>query len=320
VPTPAASRFSSSSPVEEAAPAVVVRVAPAVVPAPQAVVSAPREVVPAPQEVEQSPLADTPASQPEVPAPQPEVEEAEPAEDEWDDEEPEDSTAPFVDEALRRSESYTPVPPPPWRPPQFGPPEEPAPRKRLMPVIVGTMGVVLALGLVVAVAFSLSRPSTPATPDVALKVSKVLDFDPTGDGGDGAENEKTAKLAIDGKVDTVWRTEKYRSAALGGLKPGVGLVLDLGTERTVTGVRLSLSGKPSEVALLVPEKAANAAPMKSVKQWQSLAGSADAAGSVTLSPQQPVQARFVLVYLSGLPDVGDGYFRGGIAEATVLGR
>ncbi|HEX7526522.1 MAG TPA: hypothetical protein VF327_09455, partial [Gaiellaceae bacterium] len=35
--------------------------------------------------------------------------------------------------------------------------------------------------------------------------------------------------ATDGKPATFWTTDIYRSASFGGLKPGVGLVLDAGT-------------------------------------------------------------------------------------------
>jgi hypothetical protein len=190
---------------------------------------------------------------------------------------------------------------------------------RRRPVLLGVLGLVLAVGLVAAWALSLRAPSTVAEGQ-PLKVAKAIDFDPKADGGDADENGDTAKLAIDGKVNTVWRTEKYRSAALGGLKPGVGLVLDLGATRTVTSVQLTLAGKPNTVELLVPEKAADSAPMKSVTQWTQVVGAADADVNLTLTPSQPVTTRFVLISFSSLPAITDGYFRGGIAEAVVTGH
>jgi eukaryotic-like serine/threonine-protein kinase len=53
----------------------------------------------------------------------------------------------------------------------------------------------------------------------------VGDYDPQGDGG---EYSSTAPLATDGSSSTVWRTETYRSQDFGGLKDGLGLVLDAG--------------------------------------------------------------------------------------------
>ena len=45
-------------------------------------------------------------------------------------------------------------------------------------------------------------------------------YDPLGD--DRTENEDEAPNAVDGNLDTVWRTVRYNSSRLGGLKPGLG--------------------------------------------------------------------------------------------------
>lgn len=287
VPTPVASRFSSSSPVQGSPSA-----SPAVPAASAGTAGA-------------GPVAVDPGA-------------ADPYAD-WDDE-PEDSTAPFVDEALSRGESFTPVPPPAgWRPPAAG--QAPPRRPRRLPILIGGLGVLVTLAIVAALALNLRAPSAPAAPEGApLAVAAVDDFDPKGDGGDGAENAKSARNAMDGNPETFWRTEKYRSAAMGGLKPGAGLVLDLGEVRTVTAVRLVLAGQPTAVAVLVPQKAGRSAPTKSVSQWTPVASADAAPAEVTLTPAEPVSTRFLLVHLSSLPDIGEGYFRGGIAEVTVLGR
>jgi serine/threonine-protein kinase len=51
----------------------------------------------------------------------------------------------------------------------------------------------------------------------------VGDYDPQGTGG---EHASSAPLATDGNSQTAWDTEHYASAAFGGLKSGLGLVLD----------------------------------------------------------------------------------------------
>jgi len=53
----------------------------------------------------------------------------------------------------------------------------------------------------------------------------VGDFDPQGSGG---EHGDTASQATDGSPSTFWYTETYASPAFGGLKRGVGLVVDAG--------------------------------------------------------------------------------------------
>ena len=60
-------------------------------------------------------------------------------------------------------------------------------------------------------------------------------FDPQ---GDGTELARLAANAIDGDESTAWRTESYRRPALGGLKDGVGLIVDLDGEHATEGIEL----------------------------------------------------------------------------------
>ena len=57
----------------------------------------------------------------------------------------------------------------------------------------------------------------------AVPLRGVGDYDPQ---GNGAEHSDTAPLATDGNPSTSWMTEHYNSEDFGGLKDGVGLVLD----------------------------------------------------------------------------------------------
>ena len=72
-------------------------------------------------------------------------------------------------------------------------------------------------------------------------------FDPPP--GDGAENDDQVPLAYDGSTATAWQTERYSSAAFGGLKTGVGLLVDLGSVRHVSTVQLDLPGGTTGVQL-----------------------------------------------------------------------
>ncbi|HEU5405034.1 MAG TPA: protein kinase [Gaiellaceae bacterium] len=51
--------------------------------------------------------------------------------------------------------------------------------------------------------------------------------------GDGTEHNEVAGLATDGNPSTAWMTEHYNSQDFGGLKTGVGLVLDAGSSVTL---------------------------------------------------------------------------------------
>ena len=72
----------------------------------------------------------------------------------------------------------------------------------------------------------------------ALKPVSAASFDPYGDGL--GENNQFAYLAIDGNPSTAWHTEWYSSASFGGLKPGTGLLLNMGRTVTISTVRVLL--------------------------------------------------------------------------------
>ncbi len=69
--------------------------------------------------------------------------------------------------------------------------------------------------------------------------------------GDGTERNDTAAFAIDGNDDTFWRTELYRSPDFGNLKPGVGLVIDLGGRARVAEVTLDSESEGWSVELFI---------------------------------------------------------------------
>jgi hypothetical protein len=156
--------------------------------------------------------------------------------------------------------------------------------------------------------------STSAAADGApgqpLAASKVSEFDPYGDHTDPHVAE--APLAMDGDAGTAWHTQTFASARLGNMKPGVGLLVDLGKPQQVTSVKLSMLGNGTAVELL---ESSGSQPPESDKQMRPVARAAHAGANVTLHPAQPVTARYWLVWLTQLPDGGDG-FRGGIAEMT----
>ncbi|HET7487921.1 MAG TPA: protein kinase [Acidimicrobiales bacterium] len=103
------------------------------------------------------------------------------------------------------------------------------PRRRWGPPAV--VGVLALVALVLAVlAFShggggggRATPTTAAA-GTPVRVAAAHGFDPL---GDGSENDDQAHLVTDGNPTTTWNTQHYNTRAFGGLKPGVGLVLEL---------------------------------------------------------------------------------------------
>lgn len=145
----------------------------------------------------------------------------------------------------------------------------------------------------------------------AIPVVAASDFDP---GGEGEENRDQVALAIDGDPETAWTTSSYkRRPDLGGLKPGVGLVLDLGSATAVRAVTVDLVGSGTSLELRTADDEGAAA-----DDYQTVASATDAGRQVVLQPEDTVQARYLLLWLTSLPPDG-GDFRGGISEVVVSG-
>jgi hypothetical protein len=157
-----------------------------------------------------------------------------------------------------------------------------------------------------------SAPSAaaPAPPvPVPLTAGAVTDFDPPP--GSGTESTEQVPNAVDGDEATVWRTERYRSAAFGGLKGGVGLLVDLGAPTPVSSVELStLPGTAVELRAADARGAAAA-------DYRVLTQGTAAGQGLVLAPPAGSTARWVLVWFTALPAV-DGGFATQVGELRVL--
>lgn len=144
----------------------------------------------------------------------------------------------------------------------------------------------------------------------AIAPGLVTEFDPYGKHDDPHVSE--APRAVDGSPTTAWRTQIYRTTDLGKLKPGVGLLMDLGTARKVSAVHLALLGNGTSVELF--ESDSEPANEKAMVLAATQSG---APSDVTLRLATPTAARYWVVWLTKLPASGTG-FQGGIVEMTFL--
>jgi putative peptidoglycan lipid II flippase len=227
-------------------------------------------------------------------------------------------------------------PPPPHSPVQLHHAPPPTQRRsRRWTAVVALMGLLLvATGVVAAVlstrgaaggsstapAGGTSAGTPSSTAPVPPRIVAARDFDPQGDPPND-ENGDEVRRAYDKNPATRWRTVQYLGdPKLGGLKRGVGLVLDLGEARSVSTIALRLSGNGTAVQIRVPEgdpTKITKPPMRSDGQWRTVSRQAKVGRSATLRLDEPTTTRFVLVYLTSLPKEGSGY-RGGIYEVEVL--
>jgi hypothetical protein len=152
-----------------------------------------------------------------------------------------------------------------------------------------------------------SAAQTPA--GAALPVAHAAVFDPYGDGE--PENDRDVPKAIDGDPATAWSTLVYRgSPAFGNLKPGVGLLLDLGGKKSVAAVTISSTTPGATVEIRTGDAAAT--------DLKAFTPAADGTvkGNTDFAFDKPVTARYVLVWTTGLVHGPDG-FSADIAEVTV---
>jgi hypothetical protein len=154
-------------------------------------------------------------------------------------------------------------------------------------------------------------PGAPAGEGrIDLAAAKVDDFDPPP--GRGAENPGAVPNAFDDDPTTTWETERYASAAFGGLKDGVGLIVDFGSPTEVARVDLATTGGGAQYELRAAD-ALGARP----EDYRVVARATAEQEAVTLTPPEGTQARWYVVWITQLRDV-DGGFRAGISEMRFL--
>jgi len=131
----------------------------------------------------------------------------------------------------------------------------------------------------------------------APAVNGVSDFDPSP--GDGSENPDAVALAIDGDPATAWRSETYATRNLGGLKPGVGLVLDLRADADVSSVEID-GAAGANVEIYVADRAGT-----TLSDWGPVRGRADdIPAQATVAVDPAVRGRAVLVWFTRTPESG----------------
>jgi eukaryotic-like serine/threonine-protein kinase len=154
-----------------------------------------------------------------------------------------------------------------------------------------------------------SAPSSAPVAGAPVPVAGASIFNPFGDGE--SENDDDVDLSADGDPGTGWSTVTYRgSAAFGNLKPGVGVVYDLGGEQTLAGVTIA-TGTPGATV----EVRAGNSPDDDLDAF-STAATGQLTGTDDLTFGAPVTTRYLLVWVTGLVETDDG-FSADLTEVTV---
>ena len=171
-------------------------------------------------------------------------------------------------------------------------PAAPARSRRTALVAAGLAVVGIAVGAGAGTLLTDRGAGTPAATASAAPAARVdatvSSLDPSG--GSGFERRGDQ-----------WRTQTYRTAQFGGLKPGVGLVLDLGSPQRVRSVTVEALTPGSRVGL----RAADDAPASGA-DLTAVGDEVTADGRTTLRADGAVH-RYWVVWVSSLGPRGDGF-------------
>jgi eukaryotic-like serine/threonine-protein kinase len=169
------------------------------------------------------------------------------------------------------------------------------------------------------------QATTPAVsgPGAAIPIRadqvRVVD-PPTGDRQELAGIERV----VDGKDTTGWASDEYNRPNFGGLKPGMGILVNLGTPTNVASVRVVVGQQGATLELRTgPEDFGNdsAGDEQIAKNYTSLSKPAeDHSGTVIVFPVQQDSVQYLLVWVTKLPPNGKGKFAIAINEIAVNAR
>ncbi|MGI8810610.1 MAG: protein kinase domain-containing protein [Acidimicrobiales bacterium] len=155
-----------------------------------------------------------------------------------------------------------PLPPPrhDHTPPRGVPPSFVQSERRWLVPTVAIVAVALTLG-VVGILFARSDTGRsllddtareePAAGSKGIPTPTPLAFDPPP--GSGIEHDEELPFLVDGDLGTAWRTETYSTSRFGGLKPGVGVVLQLDGPHKLKELKVTSSTKGWSAEVLVAD-------------------------------------------------------------------
>ncbi|WP_404386230.1 hypothetical protein LL946_07170 [Knoellia locipacati] len=139
-----------------------------------------------------------------------------------------------------------------------------------------------------------------------LQILAADGFDPE---GDGRENGTRAPRVFDGDPATTWQSEGYSSSALGGLKDGVGVVVDLGPNVKAREITLTLANTADVEVYIGGDKALTGA--------TKIGEKAAANGAVTLPVKAGTIGQYVIVWFTKLTQDDNGRYRAILGEVEV---
>ncbi|MFJ9176902.1 protein kinase family protein [Streptomyces sp. NPDC102360] len=152
-----------------------------------------------------------------------------------------------------------------------------------------------------------------------ISIESAKEFVAEGDAQAPGEVDKT----YDDSSSTYWRTKSFVDGPKMVIKPGVGIVYDLGSAKDVSAASIGLRyGGDHTTVSLYASPSLNPGSVSGLKQIGSKTDSKTTSAKITAD--DPVKTRYLLVWLTALPRAGqDGYssagFKQGITDVEFTG-
>lgn len=169
------------------------------------------------------------------------------------------------------------------------------------------LGKILGGDETTAVATSESKGSSSGAGGTEpFAILNAAGFDPPP--GDGVEHNAEVPRVYDGDSTTAWTTEGYNDQSFGGVKQGVGVVVDLGQQQDISSVTLQLPTN-AQATVFGGDQATNSG--------SEIGKTEGRTGEVVLTPSSAVKAQYVTVWFTSLAPGQDGRYRAALGEITV---
>jgi hypothetical protein len=190
------------------------------------------------------------------------------------------------------------------------PPVRPRPRARarrrtrrlspLLALLIGLVLIAVGTGLYLLVRGGGGGGGSSGGGEVHLLASNA--YDPE---GDGSEHDELVRNATDGNATTSWSTERYGSVEFGGLKHGVGLVLDAGRPSRPASITI-VSDTPGFTAQIEAGDSSDGT-------FDTVSASKEVGSRTTFDLTMATARRYFLVWITKL---APGYERTHLNEVT----
>ena len=175
-----------------------------------------------------------------------------------------------------------------------------------------------------------SHPATSASAAPAgtvLKPKGVVTFNPYGNPPGNTENQVSVQGAIDNSLSTAWSTSYYFNRPnFGGLKPGSGLLINMGKAVRLSQVEvLFSSGAPTTAAVYLGSNPSDTK-ASALSNFTLVSPSVSVSGDHKFQISSQATGQYVLIWITSLPQLttppsgapaGNTYYEGQIFNVVV---